>query len=245
MPIIEIIGPPGSGKTTFAKKVISFLEEFEVKTVYYDDMPFIYSSPFFRKVYNLLSKSRIAKKVFRKCFRSMQNKFIKFNLSRVNLHNNYKQLEKYYLENLPDSKYSESRIRFFKKSLAYNIFCTENCDKEFVIFDEGILQRIFSLSLSGAGDDIILSYLNIAPKPDITIIIDIEYETIKKQLIKRDGENSKFLEGLNNSIFVNRIGYRTLSKEGCTVFLVNSFDEDTFQDILFSIMNICIQLNNN
>lgn len=205
MKSIEFIGPPGSGKSFYNKKICNFLKKkhytiHNFSSVFYDNYPLIYRTSII-KIFLLNIKKQInfkTTKLFKKInflfdqFYNFENEYINVSQKRliVNFKKNYfkilekkekrifliNKLKKWLNQELP-SIYISKKIKSKKKELMIN--------------SEGINQRILRLLLYYKNSDSILEKLSIKNfESDILIFVDTKPKECIKRLNKRN--NNKF-----------------------------------------------------
>ena len=199
MLIIEFLGPPGSGKTYFKKKLISkyfrFFKVFDYRSInLYED-----KKNFFIKIYFYLIKNVFVNKI-KKIFGLNNYKinflsyfFKEYNKNTNKLINHKKNNDKYKkiknLINKSNFTISEKKLfyKWAKEEIAGANFAKNSRMKNAILIEsEGLIQRLFIYCFKKRNKKkIIKSYLNTIFLPKILIIFKKVYIN-KKNRIKID-----------------------------------------------------------
>ena len=199
MLIIEFLGPPGSGKTHFKKKLISkyfrFFKVFDYRSInLYED-----KKNFFIKIYFYLIKNVFVNKI-KKIFGLNNYKinflsyfFKEYNKNTNKLINHKKNNDKYKkiknLINKSNFTISEKKLfyKWAKEEIAGANFAKNSRMKNAILIEsEGLIQRLFIYCFKKRNKKkIIKSYLNTIFLPKILIIFKKVYIN-KKNRIKID-----------------------------------------------------------
>tara|TARA_Y100001970_G_C14205803_1_gene843891 strand:- start:1112 stop:1837 length:726 start_codon:yes stop_codon:yes gene_type:complete len=199
MLIIEFLGPPGSGKTYFKKKLISkyfrFFKVFDYRSInLYED-----KKNFFIKIYFYLIKNTFVNKI-KKIFGLNNYKinflsyfFKEYNKNTNKLINHKKNYDKYKkiknLINKSNFTISEKKLfyKWAKEEIAGSNFAKNSRMKNAILIEsEGLIQRLFIYCFKKKNKKkIIKSYLNTIFLPKILIIFKKVYVN-KKNRIKID-----------------------------------------------------------
>ncbi len=199
MLIIEFLGPPGSGKTYFKKKLISkyfrFFKVFDYRSInLYED-----KKNFFIKIYFYLIKNTFVNKI-KKIFGLNNYKinflsyfFKEYNKNTNKLINHKKNYDKYKkiknLINKSNFTISEKKLfyKWAKEEIAGSNFAKNSRMKNAILIEsEGLIQRLFIYCFKKKNKKkIIKSYLNTIFLPKILIIFKKVYVN-KKNKIKID-----------------------------------------------------------
>ena len=196
MLIIEFLGPPGSGKTYFKKKLISkyfkFFKIFDYRSINLQED----KKNFFIKIYFYLIKNIFIKKIkeifglknFKINFLSYF--FKQYNQNTNKLINHRKNLDKYKkirnLINQSNFTISEKKLflKWAKEEIAGSNFAKNSKVKDAILIEsEGLIQRLFIYCFKKKNKKkIIKSYLNTIFLPDILIIFKKTYVQKKNRI---------------------------------------------------------------
>ena len=196
MLIIEFLGPPGSGKTYFKKKLISkyfkFFKVFDYRSINLQED----KKNFFIKIYFYLIKNIFIKKIkeifglknFKINFLSYF--FKQYNQNTNKLINHRKNLDKYRkirnLINQSNFTISEKKLflKWAKEEIAGSNFAKNSKVKDAILIEsEGLIQRLFIYCFKKKNKKkIIKSYLNTIFLPDILIIFKKTYVQKKNRI---------------------------------------------------------------
>ena len=219
MLIIEFLGPPGSGKTYFKKKLISkyfkFFKVFDYRSInLYED-----KKNFFIKIYFFLIKNTFVNKI-KEIFGLNNYKinflsyfFKQYNKNTNKLINHKKNYDKYKkIKNLiNESNFTVSEKKLFykwaKEEIAGSNFAKNSKMKNAILIEsEGLIQRLFIYCFKKKNKKkIIKSYLNTIFLPEILIIFKKIYVYKKNRIKINQKEINKTIKTIEHELKKRKI----------------------------------------
>jgi len=222
---IELVGPPGVGKTTLLNKVLIECKRNKINTSRQLDIPIAYNIDgyyLFKFIYKF--KNYLPSKIIGPANAYFSERFVRYELENVSLDNKWSQLIDFYFTNLQKPSKHMKRIRQFNQSISIASYVDRQNSDEIVLFDEGLFQRGFSLGYSEVEDEVLHKYYYYVPEPDLIIFMYGSDSTIKKRLINRDGENSEFTKLVKRSQDISKILLNVLKFRETNMVQINTDD---------------------
>ncbi len=186
---IEFLGTPGSGKTTLLAALASFLKErhFQPYTVVEAARPFAIRT-WQGKVINKLAPESLREPLLWQVFyfNSLLSRksFIKANSELI------RQVTSYQRKRPVEAGERERGVLywFYRLSGYYEFLRTRIMNTEILLFDDGFVHRVvhlFASEVESPDPQLIKSYLELIPKPDLIIVPRSPLEICEKRVYKR------------------------------------------------------------
>jgi thymidylate kinase len=186
---IEMIGPPGVGKTSLLPTVIEALREMGIQAYTVVDAARPYAQrTFVGRVLKRLTIPRLHQQLFWQYFSLLsflyRIKFIANNPSLV------WQVIKTQSRRPSEADVRQRKVQhwFFRLIGYYEFLRTNIKPNEVVILDEGFLHRVvqlFSSSIEEPIRDQIFGYVDLLPPPDLTVFIQASPDVCEKRIYER------------------------------------------------------------
>jgi len=227
--IIELIGLPGAGKTTFKRQVIvessySFLGQ-EILCLL-DYLPVFFARKmqfiFFKKNGHLGFLGSVFVNIF--ISRLFHKSFINnrsFNMLMAVLINDKKV-----------ASLNKILITF----ASFSLFERASNINEVAIFDEGPAQRGVTFSREGVSSQELEEYYKNSPKPDILIVFDIDEGMATERVVLRDGESSQLLLHQERMLQAVQLCEKEYRSSGVPVIMYQG--EAIYKDFFHDLMDV-------
>lgn len=238
---IELVGSPGVGKSTMLNKILNEFKNKKKIVVHQQEIPyqkFENKYNFFKYLFGL--RKILPNKLYGPINANLLDRFVRGQLENNSIGFNMSQLIDFYYKNIHVPSEHMKRIRQFNQSAAIFDYVNNQESDGIVLFDEGLLQRGFSLGFSTIDDLIVEEYFQIVPDIDLIIYLYCSEVTLKNRLNQRDGLNSEFVQTLERSQQVSEILKNTLNIKKTNFIAINtdnSFKEQ-WENIEEKIMEI-------
>ena len=221
MYIIEFIGPAGSGKTTLALELCK-----KNKFIHQSFLVFIKNQKIALLLQKIADKYPLAKKIIKEICNIME--LVLIGRAKYLLHpksNIHSQIYfSYFFSLLNDdilSAQASKRLRYFLKSSTIQNLAILSNSTIMALIDEGLAQRGISLAQASSKNDFLEHYYSNTPLPDILIHIDLNVNSLRTRIIKRNGESSNFLQNIDKMIEISNLCKTIYQNRGCKCLTIN------------------------